>query len=44
VDEHLIKAYFGMLSLPFETGPNKRAAIKIIDDRGIESLKLIDLE
>jgi adenine-specific DNA-methyltransferase len=44
IDEHLIEAYRGTESLPFEVGKHKRAAVKIIDDRGIESLKLIDLE
>ena len=31
------------VSLPFETGKNKRAAVKIVDDRGIESLKIVEL-
>ena len=44
IDEDLIEAYRGTVSLPFETGQHKRAAVKIIDDRGIESLKLIGLE
>ena len=44
IDEDLIAMYRGIESLPFEPGPNKRVAIKIIDDRGIESLKIIDLE
>ena len=44
IDEDLIAKYQGTESIPFETGPNKRAAVKIIDDRGIESLKIIDLE
>jgi len=43
IDEELIEAYRGTISLPFEAGENKRAAVKIIDDRGIESLKLIGL-
>jgi adenine-specific DNA-methyltransferase len=30
--------------LPFEAGTHKRAAVKIVDDRGIESLKLLELE
>jgi len=44
IDEELIEAYRGTLSLPFEAGVNKRIAVKIVDDRGIESLKIIDLE
>jgi adenine-specific DNA-methyltransferase len=43
IDEELISAYRGTLSLPFTPGDKKRAAVKIIDDRGIESLKLVDL-
>ena len=37
-----IEAYRGTGSLPFERGLHKRAAVKIIDDRGIESLKVIE--
>ena len=43
IDGSLIEAYRGTLSLPFEAGKHKQAAVKIIDARGIESLKLIDL-
>lgn len=43
IDEELIEAYRGSVSLPFEVGEHKRAAVKIIDDRGIESLKVIPL-
>ncbi len=31
------------VSLPFEAGENKKVAVKIVDDRGIESLKVIPL-
>lgn len=41
VDEDLIEKYRGNVSLPFKLGHNKRVAVKIIDDRGIESLKII---
>ncbi len=44
VDPELVEAYRGTVSLPFEVGKNKRMAIKIIDDRGIESLKIIEVE
>ena len=44
IDEELITRYRGTVSIPFEVGLNKRAAVKIIDDRGIESLKIIKLE
>ena len=43
IDEDLIEGYRGTVSLPFEAGPNKRAAVKIMDDRGIESLMIVDL-
>jgi len=41
VDAERIEAYRGTVSLPFEPGAHKRAAVKIVDDRGIESLKII---
>ena len=44
IDEDLIEAYRGTVSLPFEPGEHGRIAIKIIDDRGIESLKVVELE
>jgi adenine-specific DNA-methyltransferase len=44
IDEELIIKYQGTESIPFEAGFTKRAAVKIVDDRGIESLKIIKLE
>jgi adenine-specific DNA-methyltransferase len=44
IDPELIEAYRGTVSLPFEPGPNKQAAVKVIDDRGIESLKVIEVK
>ena len=44
IDEELIEAYKGTVSLPFEPGKNKRVAVKIVDDRGIESLRILDIE
>jgi len=44
IDEELIEAYRGTVSLPFEPGDNKRIAVKIIDDRGIESLKIMEVD
>jgi adenine-specific DNA-methyltransferase len=44
IDPDKIEAYSGMVSLPFSTGAHRRAAVKIIDDRGIESLKVIGLD
>jgi adenine-specific DNA-methyltransferase len=43
IDPELIEKYRGTVSLPFEAGPHKRVAVKVIDDRGIESLKVLDL-
>jgi adenine-specific DNA-methyltransferase len=43
IDEELIESYRGTVSLPFEPGEHKRIAVKIVDDRGIESLKLVEL-
>jgi len=44
IDDELIEHYRGTLSLPFEIGPHQRVAVKIIDDRGIESLRVLQLE
>ena len=44
VDEELIEAYRGTLSLPFDLGKHARVAVKIVDDRGIESLKVLGVE
>ena len=44
VDEELIEAYRGTVSLPFEAGKNRRIAVKIVDDRGIESLKIVEVK
>jgi adenine-specific DNA-methyltransferase len=44
IDPELIEAYRGTVSLPFEAGPHKRIAIKVIDDRGIESLKVVEVK
>lgn len=41
IDEEKIEAYRGTVSLPFEK--SKQIAVKIIDDRGIESLKIVRL-
>ena len=44
IDPDLIAAYRGTVSLPFEAGKYGRAAVKIVDDRGIESLKIVELK
>jgi adenine-specific DNA-methyltransferase len=43
IDETVIEAYRGTVSLPFGLGKHGRVGVKIVDDRGIESLKVIDL-
>ena len=43
IDESQIAACRGTVSLPFESGEHERAPVKIVDDRGIASLKVIPL-
>ena len=43
IDPDLIEKYRGTVSLPFALGEHKRIAVKVIDDRGIESLKVLPL-
>lgn len=43
IDPELIRAYWGTVSLPFEAGEYNRTAVKIVDDRSIESLRVIAL-
>ena len=40
----LIEQYRKTISLPFEPGEYKRIAVKVIDDRGIESLKIVEVK
>jgi len=44
LDESLLDKLHGTVSLPFEAGENRKIAVKIVDDRGIESLKIINLD
>ena len=44
IDPDLIEAYRGTVSLPFEPGEHRRIAVKIVDDRGIESLKVVEVD
>ncbi|MFW2162993.1 hypothetical protein ACG93T_16725 [Acinetobacter beijerinckii] len=44
LDEIQLEKFRGTKSLPFEAGDNKKIAVKIIDDRGIESLKVMNLD
>ena len=43
IDKDRIEAYRGTVSLPFDSGEHGRAAVKIVDDRGVESLKIVEL-
>jgi adenine-specific DNA-methyltransferase len=44
LDEDALEAFHGTVSLPFAAGDNRKIAVKIVDDRGIESLKVVNLE
>ena len=44
LDEERLKHFAGTISLPFEAGANRTIAVKIVDDRGIESLKVMRLD
>jgi adenine-specific DNA-methyltransferase len=44
IDPDLIEAYRGTVSLAFEAGEHKQIAVKVIDDRGIESLKIVEVK
>jgi adenine-specific DNA-methyltransferase len=41
IDKILIENYRGSNSIPFTLGENKQIAVKIIDDRGIESIRVL---
>jgi adenine-specific DNA-methyltransferase len=43
LDDSQLDKFHGTISLPFVAGDNRKVAIKIVDDRGIESLKIIAL-
>jgi adenine-specific DNA-methyltransferase len=43
LNEALLEKFQGSVSLPFEAGDNRKVAVKIVDDRGIESLKIMSL-
>lgn len=43
LDTELLQAFTGTVSLPFAAGDNRTVAVKIVDDRGIESLKVMRL-
>lgn len=44
LNESLLDQYHGTKSLPFEPGDNQCIAVKIVDNRGIESLKVVRLD
>ena len=44
LEEDRLEQFHGTVSLPFEAGENVRVAVKIVDDRGIESLKIMPIE
>lgn len=43
LDESQLDKFHGTVSLPFEPGENAKVAVKIVDDRGIESVKVLPL-
>lgn len=44
LNEDLLDKFHGTVSLPFMAGDNQCVAVKIVDDRGIESLKVMRLD
>ena len=44
LDADLLQQFTGTVSLPFAAGDNRMVAVKIVDDRGIESLKVMRLD
>ena len=42
LDAERMGKYQGTISLPFQLGEFRRAAVKIVDDRGIESLRVLE--
>jgi len=42
IDEELLEAYHGMISLPIQPGTYKRIAVKIVDDQGIKKYKIME--
>ena len=44
IDQDLIETYRGTKSIPFDADKNTKIAVKIVDNRGVESLKVMDVE
>ena len=43
IDPEIIGQYSGTVSLPFKADEGKKIAVKIIDDRGIESMRILEV-
>jgi adenine-specific DNA-methyltransferase len=43
INEEALEIFSGVESLPFNAGDNKKIAVKIIDNRGIESFVIKEL-
>ena len=43
IDNELIEAYRGTMSLPFDVGEHHQVAVKLIDKRGVESMRILTL-
>ena len=41
IDPELIEAYRGTQSLPFDLGEHRQVAVKVIDKRGVESIRIL---
>ena len=44
LDESLWEQFHGTVSLPFASGVHKMIAVKVVDDRGFESVKVVDID
>ena len=44
LDEDLMERFHGTVSLPFDAEDQQVIAVKVIDNRGIESMKIVHLE
>lgn len=44
LNEELLEQFHGTVSLPFEAGENRCVAVKIVDDRVIDSLRVKGLD
>lgn len=44
IDQDLVESYKGTKSLPFTIKDSRKIAVKIIDNRGVESMKVLDIE